>query len=143
MTSCTMCAKDFPKEYKYCPLCGVPFANSSDPHYWGRKALTSRLDGEDLAVSIEALKKACELAPDNAHLMSGLGNLYYRAGELELSIESLKKAIAMKPDYPDAHYDLALSYYRTGQINLAIKSLEKCVELSRDYLAAYYWLGIS
>ena len=82
MTSCTMCAKDFPKEYKYCPLCGVPFDNESDPHYWGRKALTSRLSGEELLTSIEAIKKACELSPGNAHLLSGLGNLYYRAGEL-------------------------------------------------------------
>src|ERR1017187_602390 len=97
MTSCTMCAKDFPKEYKYCPLCGVPFANESDPHYWGRKALTSRLSGEDLSTSIEAIKKACQLSPDNAHLLSGLGNLYYRAGEL-----AAKSAMVKSVSWPMA-----------------------------------------
>ena len=121
MTSCTMCAKDFPKEYKYCPLCGRPFDDTNDPNYWSRKALASRMGGEDLAASILTLKRACDLAPMNAHLLSGLANLYYRAGELERSIETFKQAIAVKPDYPDAHYDLALSYYRTGKINLAIK----------------------
>ena len=70
-----------------------------------------QIDSTFLSVSLEAIKKASELAPTDANISYNLGVLYGQNGDTKKAIEVLNNTVKLKPDYRDAYYALGLFYH--------------------------------
>jgi tetratricopeptide (TPR) repeat protein len=91
--------------------------------------------------AIRSLKKAVDLAPDDAPPHYNLGVVYARKGQHDKAIKSLKKAIELNPGFAEAYSGLGDAYALTGQPNKAIESSKKAIELNPDLAQAYSSLG--
>src|SRR5574341_737603 len=94
------------------------------------------------------LAKLLELSPDDAEVMSLLGNIYGIEGNLTKAEEWLNKALSLKPDYPRALYYMGEVYHEKGEFEKAIKMFEKAIEhysgdKKEDIADAYQNLGCS
>src|SRR6185312_9637505 len=63
-----------------------------------------------LALSLQAIQKAHELAPTDAKILYNLGVLYGQTGNVQKGAKVLEQTIQYKPDYRDAYYALGLFY---------------------------------
>ena len=60
--------------------------------------------------SIEALKQAIRINPNDAEAHISLGLAYLKSGMNKEAIDACKQAIRINPDSADAHYNLGLTY---------------------------------
>ncbi len=94
------------------------------------------------------LAKLIELCPDDAEVMSLLGNVYGIEGNLTKAEEWLNKALSLKPDYPRALYYMGEVYHEKEEFEKAIKMFEKAIrnfsqDRKEDIADAYQNLGCS
>ncbi len=66
------------------------------------------------AETIEALKQAVKINPDDADAHYNLGVTYVKSGMYKESIASFKQAIRINPDFAEAHNNLGLVYIKSG-----------------------------
>ena len=92
------------------------------------------------------LKKALELAPDQALVMNYLGYSWIDQGlRLEEGMALIKKAVELKPDDGYIVDSLGWAHYRLGKYDDAVRELERAVELRpqdpvmNDHLGDAYW----
>ncbi len=81
--------------------------------------------------SLEYLRKAAELEPENPNVLNSLG--YILANEeidTEESISACKKAVRLKSEYPAYLDSLGWAYYKAGRIDEALVYLRKALALS-------------
>jgi protein O-GlcNAc transferase len=143
MNACMNCKSELAADHRFCPRCGTPASKDLEQYMLARSAMEGRMEGGPVQPAIASLEKAYKMGLRDAHVLCGLGILYYRLGDITLATKYLEEAIALKPNFPEAHYDLALTYYRGGQIHKTIATMQRCLELSPDYAAAHYWIGIA
>ena len=144
MTPCIQCKTELAPDFRFCPRCGIPASKDiPDQYLLARRAMEGRMEGGPVGPAIANLLQAYSMGLRDAHVLCGLGILYYRLGDIQSATKYLEEAIKLKPDFPEAHYDLALTYYRGGQIHKPIATMKRCLELSPDYAAAHYWIGIA
>ncbi len=94
------------------------------------------------------LAKLLELSPDDAEVMSLLGNVYGIEGNLTKAEEWIGKALLINPNYPRALYYMGEVYHEKGEFEKAIKMFEKAIEhyskdKKEDIADAYQNLGCS
>jgi tetratricopeptide (TPR) repeat protein len=70
----------------------------------------AQVDPSFLTKALEAIKKADELAPNDASISYNLGVLYGQTGDSKKAVEVLERAVGMRPDYQDARYGLGVFY---------------------------------
>jgi putative inorganic carbon (hco3(-)) transporter len=74
--------------------------------------------------ALDSIRKAQELAPNDAKISYNLGILVGQTGDIPKAIEILENTIKLKPDYRDAYYALGLFYDQTGERGRAIQTYE-------------------
>lgn len=72
--------------------------------------LLSQVDPQFLAPALESIRKAYELAPNDAKILYNHGVILGQMGQIDEAIEKLKETIRIKPDFRDARFALALFY---------------------------------
>ncbi len=70
----------------------------------------AQVDPTYLGKALEAIKKADELAPNDASISYNLGVLYGQTGDSRKAVEILEKTVILRPDYQDARYALGIFY---------------------------------
>lgn len=92
------------------------------------------------------LKKALELAPDQALIMNYLGYSWIDQGvNLDEGMKLIRKAVELKPDDGYIVDSLGWAYYKLGKFEDAVRELERAVELRpqdpvmNDHLGDAYW----
>src|SRR5512139_3193709 len=61
---------------------------------------------DNLPKAISELRKAVELAPQNARYHHALGNAYLRSDDSEKAITEFRRAVELDPRFSDAYNDL-------------------------------------
>jgi tetratricopeptide (TPR) repeat protein len=89
-----------------------------------------------LEEALPALRKAAELAPENATCHLRLGTAYLRAGKLQDAQSHLEKAVLLAPDDPAAHYQLGKLYKELKALERAKAEFDKTEELQRRAVSA-------
>lgn len=69
-------------------------------------------DNELLDESLERLKRAGRLRPNDPRVLYGLGSLHLRTGRIEEARRELETLVQQVPDYSQGHVLLATVYYR-------------------------------
>jgi len=81
--------------------------------------------------SLEYLRKAAELEPDNPNVLNSLGYILANEGiDSEESILSCRKAVRIKKDYPAYLDSLGWAYFKAGKNTEALVYLRKAFTLS-------------
>jgi tetratricopeptide (TPR) repeat protein len=81
--------------------------------------------------SLEYLRKAAELEPDNPNVLNSFGYILANEGiNSEESILSCKKAVKLKSNYPAYLDSLGWAYFKAGKYNEALLYLRKALSLA-------------
>lgn len=70
----------------------------------------AQVDPSYLGKALVAIKKADELAPNDASISYNLGVLYGQTGDSKTAVKELERTVSMRPDYQDARYALGIFY---------------------------------
>lgn len=70
----------------------------------------AQIDPSYLGKALIAIKKAYELAPNDALMSYNLGVLYGQTGDSKTAVKELERTVFMRPDYQDARYALGIFY---------------------------------
>jgi TolB-like protein/class 3 adenylate cyclase/Flp pilus assembly protein TadD len=100
---------------------------------------------KDHEASLSAFETALKLNPNDADIMSNMGDALAHCGRSEEAIILLKKALLLNPFYPDQYlWYLGGAYFNLKQYNEAIKTLNRMnspAEGRRLLAASYAYLG--
>lgn len=88
----------------------------------------------NLAKSIEYLRKSYELRPQEYETLRLLGVAYGISGQPATAIEFFTYALNVRPDDPDAMYNLGNAYYNTGQNELGEQWHQKAFKIDPNLL---------
>jgi tetratricopeptide (TPR) repeat protein len=73
--------------------------------------------------------------PENAEILSLLGNLYTQAGKYDKGLEIDQKLVRMRPEDSLVHYNLACSLALLKRAGEALDELERAIDLGyNDYI---------
>ena len=86
--------------------------------------------------AVADLRQAHQLAPNDASILTNLGNVYSQTNKLELAIEHYDLAIRLRPDLHQAYYDRALAYLLKHDSERAMSDFDKAIELRPNFAAA-------
>jgi tetratricopeptide (TPR) repeat protein len=95
----------------------------------GSQALGARQWPEAVA----NLKKAVELAPDNAFTRLNLGTALYMQGDADAALEQYRKAVSLSPALARAHFAIGVLMEARGQDDEAIKAFDAAVASDPSY----------
>jgi Flp pilus assembly protein TadD len=70
---------------------------------------------EDLDAAEAMIRRASELAPDDASITDSLGWAQFKRGKLNEAIGTLQKAAEKDPDQPDIQEHLGDALYKSGR----------------------------
>ena len=87
------------------------------------------------------IKKAIELSPDDALILLGLGNFYYKTGKYEEAEKIYQKVISSGIQYVDAFYNLGVLYIKQKKYEKALKMIEKVLKIVPTHVDAIYSKG--
>ena len=88
-----------------------------------------------------AYRRALELEPANAEVVSGAATLAATLGRFEEAITLHRRAIELDPLRVRAHYYLGLTAYYAGRLEEAEGAFRKALELNPQYPGAHQVLG--
>src|SRR3989344_3795400 len=71
-----------------------------------------QVDANYLPQALDAIKRAKELAPNDADVSYNLGVLTGQSGDVKKAVQILEETIKFKPDYLNAYYALGLFYHQ-------------------------------
>jgi tetratricopeptide (TPR) repeat protein len=99
-------------------------------------------DRGDSQLAEHLFRQAIDLEPNMAAALTNLGNLTYRAGELEDARKLYERALDHDPSQPEARYNLANLLEDLGETELAVAELRRVCAAAPDFADAHYNLGI-
>jgi Flp pilus assembly protein TadD len=79
--------------------------------------------------------------PENADLLTRLGDLYFENKRFEQAIEEYNKVLKINPADVDTYNDLGLALHYTGSSDTAIETLRKGTEVTPSYQRIWLSLG--
>jgi tetratricopeptide (TPR) repeat protein len=109
-------------------------ANDSDPGLYHSLGL-ALMGLERYSEALPYLRRAVELAPQNANMLYSLASVYRDSGQFQDAIREYSKLLAAQPDHPNVHNDLGDIYHNLGRENDAILEYRKEIELCDKKLA--------
>jgi tetratricopeptide (TPR) repeat protein len=106
--------------------------NASAYEVRGAEALGKR----QWAEAVTNLRKAIELAPDNAFTRLNLGTALYLTGDNSGALEQFEAAIRLSPDLAKAHYGIGVLMEASGHDREAIERFSAAVKADPSYVEA-------
>jgi tetratricopeptide (TPR) repeat protein len=94
------------------------------------------LDKRDWPGAVAALRKAIELAPDNAFSRLNLGTALYLSGNAGAALEQFQAAIRLSPELPKAHYSIGVIMEARGRDQEAIEEFSAAVKHDPGFVEA-------
>ncbi len=104
---------------------------------WNLLALSHKNLG-NLTKAISLYVGLLQQNPNNATLLSNLGNIYKSVGRLQDALACYKKAVDNDPKLTNAVEALGICYVDLGDFESGLSSFEKATELEPDNLSARY-----
>ena len=89
-----------------------------------------------------SIRRALELAPENADVLTVASRLHFCVGRLDESVALGQRAIARDPLNAQSHRVLAITQYSAGDLDSAVSLMKKSLELSPDSIASRHILAI-
>jgi tetratricopeptide (TPR) repeat protein len=83
--------------------------------------------------AIENLRKAAELAPDNAFTRLNLGTALYMQGDADAALEQYRTAVSLSPTLARAHFAIGVLMDARGQDAEAIKAFDAAIASDPGY----------
>src|SRR5437762_1029711 len=115
-------------------------AHLADAHL-AQSQVSENLDFNFAAAEAE-LRRASELAPQNAAVMARLGLVMSELGRLDEPVSLAQQAIALEPLRAASHQNLAISLTALGRYDEAEAALRKATELQPQSATSYYRLAV-
>src|SRR6184192_2698447 len=113
--------------------------NLADAHL-AQGAILEYIDFNFAAAEAE-LRRALELAPQDAQLISNFANLVVTLGRLDEAVTLQKRAIALEPLRSQSYLNLALYLIPLGRYDEAEAALRKVIELQPQSAQSYAFLA--
>jgi Flp pilus assembly protein TadD len=95
----------------------------------------------DHASAIVTYRKALEVLPGDAVVLTNLGLAYTDAGDFVAAIEALRRSVAIKPSQPLTLVNLGIALESTGDIPGASAAYERAIAIDPREAVAYLNLG--
>jgi tetratricopeptide (TPR) repeat protein len=89
----------------------------------------------------ENLKKAVELAPNNAFTRLNLGTALYMQGDADAALEQYRKAVSLSPSLARAHFAIGVLMEAKGQDSEAIKAFDAAIASDPSYAEPHFSLA--
>jgi Flp pilus assembly protein TadD len=99
------------------------------------------IEDEQVARGIRSLQKAVDIAPDNARLLSFVGEHFFRAGKVARAHAYLTRAYELSPGDLRVSLLLGLTCADEGETERAKDLLNSATQLGGSSFAAHYGLG--
>jgi len=93
--------------------------------------------------AIKLYEKALIQAPNNLYLLSNLGVVQFRGGQLKPAEATFKKAINIAPEDAFSHCTLGIVQYSQKKYDEAVTSLTKSLAINNKNPTAHNYLGIT
>jgi len=106
---------------------------------WGTFLLHAGREQE----SIEWLKRAVRLAPDDAEIHCNLGAAYAAIDDVASSTRHYRRALALDHDQPEARFNLAITCLDTGETEEAIELFRLALADDPEDAILHGFLGLS
>ncbi|MFH1689231.1 MAG: DUF2723 domain-containing protein [Candidatus Eisenbacteria bacterium] len=87
------------------------------------------IDRGDIDSAVDALERACALAPGLPLCHSNLGVAYDKSGRREDGVAEFETAIALNPGLAEPHHNIAVAARRSGDVARAKRELEAAIAL--------------
>ena len=97
---------------------------------------------KEFAAAKDIIINLLSKTPDNIHLLTSLGIIYFNLNEYEKSAECYKKIIELNSKNAEAQYSLGVCYQNLDNNDLALKQYKKAIELNPGYIDAFNNLGL-
>lgn len=91
---------------------------------------------------IQNLVRQIDVEPDNAHLLTELGNKYYNQHNYPKAIDAYYRALKNKANDPDVLTDTGTCYFYLGMPHLALDYYERALTVDPNHLQAYFNQGV-
>ena len=98
----------------------------------GSDALAKR----EWPAAITSLRKAIELAPNNAMTRLNLGTALYLNGDARSALEQFQEAVRLSPELPKAHYSIGVLMETGGEDRKAIEEFSLAVKADPTFVEA-------
>jgi tetratricopeptide (TPR) repeat protein len=99
------------------------------------------LEQADTTRGLRALERAAAMSPNNAPLLSFIGQHYFKKGKMTLAKDYLERAFAASPDAEGVRLLLGLACGDEGETERARELLSAAAERGQSSFAAHYGLG--
>ncbi len=100
------------------------------------------MDRNDSETAEHLFRQAIDLEPHMAAALTNLGNLVFRAGELDEARKLYERALDHDPNQAEARYNLANLLEDAGDTDLAIAELRRVCAQAPEFADAHYNLGL-
>jgi tetratricopeptide (TPR) repeat protein len=91
---------------------------------------------------VEPLLAQLKTDPNNAELLTNIGNVYYDTHQFSTAIEYYQRVLQVKPADASARTDMATAYWYTGNADAAITEFNKSLSYEPTKANALFNLGI-
>ena len=122
-------------------LCQQVLRNSNNPdanHIIGCLRMREKKFDE----SIEYIKKAIKVKPNNLGFYASLGCAYSSIQNYPNAIDAFLSAIKLDPEASQVHFYLAEAYRQMEDFKKSLNHFQKCLDISKDHLGALLMSGI-
>jgi tetratricopeptide (TPR) repeat protein len=107
--------------------------------FWKVLSVALQMQGKDALV---ALRKACNLLPDDAEASSNLGNTLRDLGQLNEAAAQFQHALTLKPDSAEVNSNLGNVLRDLGDFSGALECYQRALRIKPNYAEAHYNRGI-
>ncbi|WP_076792754.1 tetratricopeptide repeat protein [Chlorobium sp. KB01] len=104
---------------------------------WGYLGFAYLQKGE-LALAIDAYKRAIQIRPDYAHYWADLGVAYGREGQYERMIAAYRQAVRNNNEYALAWINLGIAYIQNGSYLQAVEAYQQVVRITPGDASSWY-----
>ena len=120
--------------------------DANDVYSMSQKATTlleyKRDDGA-LKEALELARRAYNENDQDALIVSNLGWIITRMGEVSRGIRMIKQALDLDATNPEIHYLLGMAYYQVDLFGFAASKFEESLKLDPNHVKARVFLGLS
>ena len=102
---------------------------------------TANLQINNFEVSVDYLKKASLLDPNNIGIYNNLGGALQNLKKYEESIDVFKKLLSLNPKFAEAYNNIGNCYFLLNNYEEAIKNFKISIELNPKNFVAYLNIG--